>query len=263
MRNRWGGRRSSDSSSSSDVKKEEKWKQRPQGYFYRGLRLPSGRKVDVRYRNFYIRKGRDPKLGKGPLRTHSRLREVRPKTTARTYAYKQRGETDPFTMTLESTWDSPSTTSSTDSLFSASDEPTHGPSDETSAIHVADDDFLHRRASRLNGPAASVRRTQLSHPKTPVRRQKSNKRRFASPAAGQALRHRSGFLPPPRRRSVPGKIEYTVQGEDISPEEYNDQKLWSRAVKAHDLLFAKKKSADTTASPPGVTENGQRKNAKK
>ncbi|KAH9365884.1 hypothetical protein HPB48_017276 [Haemaphysalis longicornis] len=58
-------------------------------------------------------------------------------------------------------------------------------------------------------------------------------------------------------------MEYTVEGEDISPEEYNDQKLWSRAVKAHDHLFAKKKSVDTTASPPGGTENGQGKNAKK
>ncbi|KAH9366839.1 hypothetical protein HPB48_022773 [Haemaphysalis longicornis] len=58
-------------------------------------------------------------------------------------------------------------------------------------------------------------------------------------------------------------MEYTMEAEDISPEEYKDQKLWSRAVKAHDDLFAKKKSADTTASPPGVTETVQGKNAKK
>ncbi|KAH9361514.1 hypothetical protein HPB48_001384 [Haemaphysalis longicornis] len=58
-------------------------------------------------------------------------------------------------------------------------------------------------------------------------------------------------------------MEYTVEGADISPEEYNDQKLWSRAVKAHDHLFAKKKSVDTTASPPGGTKNGRGKNAKK
>ncbi|KAH9379585.1 hypothetical protein HPB48_019066 [Haemaphysalis longicornis] len=58
-------------------------------------------------------------------------------------------------------------------------------------------------------------------------------------------------------------MEYTVEGEDISLEEYNDQKLLSRAVKAHDHLFAKKKWVDTTASPPGGTENGQGKNAKK
>ncbi|KAH9366575.1 hypothetical protein HPB48_021750 [Haemaphysalis longicornis] len=58
-------------------------------------------------------------------------------------------------------------------------------------------------------------------------------------------------------------MEYTVEGEDISPEEYNDQKLWSRAIKAHDHLFAKNKSVDTTASPPGGTENGQGKNSKK
>ncbi|KAH9363737.1 hypothetical protein HPB48_021522 [Haemaphysalis longicornis] len=58
-------------------------------------------------------------------------------------------------------------------------------------------------------------------------------------------------------------MECTVEGEDISPEEYNDQKLGSRGVKAHDHLFAKKKSPDTTTSPPGGTENGQGKNAKK
>ncbi|KAH9367483.1 hypothetical protein HPB48_000435 [Haemaphysalis longicornis] len=58
-------------------------------------------------------------------------------------------------------------------------------------------------------------------------------------------------------------MEYHVEAEDISSEKYNDQKLWSRAVKAHDHLFAKKKSADTTASPPGGIENCQGKNAKK
>ncbi|KAH6940546.1 hypothetical protein HPB50_000567 [Hyalomma asiaticum] len=47
--------RSTDTSSLSSLDTRER-KQRPRSYFYKGLKLPSGRLVDIRYRNKYIRK---------------------------------------------------------------------------------------------------------------------------------------------------------------------------------------------------------------
>ncbi|KAH9379684.1 hypothetical protein HPB48_012318 [Haemaphysalis longicornis] len=58
-------------------------------------------------------------------------------------------------------------------------------------------------------------------------------------------------------------MEYTVERDDISLEEYNDQKLWCRAVKAHDHLFSQKKPAETAASPTGTSENGPGKIVRK
>ncbi|KAL1467905.1 hypothetical protein MTO96_005680 [Rhipicephalus appendiculatus] len=47
--------RSTDTSSLGGADERER-KQMPRSYFYRGLKLPSGRMVDIRYRNKYIRK---------------------------------------------------------------------------------------------------------------------------------------------------------------------------------------------------------------
>ncbi|XP_077499448.1 uncharacterized protein LOC144110429 [Amblyomma americanum] len=42
--------------SESSGESDREWRERPRSYFYKGLKLPSGRRVDVRYRNKFIRK---------------------------------------------------------------------------------------------------------------------------------------------------------------------------------------------------------------
>lgn len=43
-------------------------------------------------------------------------------------------------------------------------------------------------------------------------------------------------------------MEYSVPGEDISPEEYNNQKLWTLAIKDHDFVHLKKKNVTALVS---------------
>ncbi|KAH7940836.1 hypothetical protein HPB49_006588 [Dermacentor silvarum] len=57
-------------------------------------------------------------------------------------------------------------------------------------------------------------------------------------------------------------MECTVDGEDISPEEYNNEKLWTLAIKAHDLVHPKKKTATPLTSSITI-DDGNGKAAEK
>lgn len=56
-------------------------------------------------------------------------------------------------------------------------------------------------------------------------------------------------------------MECTVDGEDISPEEYNNEKLWTSAIKAHDRVHPRKNATPLASSI--TTDDGNGKAAEK
>ncbi|XP_075527578.1 uncharacterized protein LOC142559803 [Dermacentor variabilis] len=173
---------STDTSSLASPEERER-KQRPRSYFYKGLKLPSGRLVDVRYRNKYIRKwARKEASGDACLICcilvlmflllatlyayasnqkwfFSAIGMFKPKTTSLMPLRRRFAEsTIPFTDTAEAAGESLTVEGSTETVSTTSTEMSVDSSYHTSVNDVAAQDFLLRSRAAKTEESGSFKK---------------------------------------------------------------------------------------------------------